>query len=94
MEGRSFGFRKGKNGADIALEDVLKKERVPERFSEVVIVSGDGLFAEEARSLRDSGVRVTVDSPCGRASRSLLLAASLIDLRGAKRLEASYARAA
>ena len=61
-------LREGHDGADLALENVLSSENVEERFSEVVIVSGDGLFANQAARLRSLGVRVTVDARNGVAA--------------------------
>src|SRR6478735_5384782 len=52
--------RSGENGADLALLDVLTEERVAERFDEVVLVSGDGIFAEAVADLGSAGVEVTV----------------------------------
>ena len=67
--------RSGENGADLALLDVLIDERVEERFDEVVLVSGDGIFAEAIAALGAAGVDVTVVAPSGRCSRRLRLAA-------------------
>ena len=36
----------GENGADLALKGVLANENVAARFSEVIVVSGDGIFAD------------------------------------------------
>lgn len=60
----------GESGADLALLEVLD-ENVPARFSEVVIVSGDGIFAEKAADLGAAGVRVTVVSRPSRLARRL-----------------------
>lgn len=53
-------FNNGKDGADHALLDVLLGENVVNRFTDVVIASGDHCFAVAARFLRNHGVRVTV----------------------------------
>ena len=49
----------GRDGADHALLDVLDHEDVGARFSSVVIVSGDGIFADAAAELSRQGVTVT-----------------------------------
>ena len=53
-------WRKGKDGADLALADVALNEGVAQRYGRVVICSGDGLFAVVARFLSEAGVSVTV----------------------------------
>lgn len=68
--------RSGKDGADIALLEVLKDEHVEERFDEVVLVSGDGIFADEVARLGSCGVKVTVVAADGKLSRQLRMAAS------------------
>jgi len=73
-------LKKGHNGADAALKNVLKSERIVDRFSEVVIVSGDGAFAEEAGSLRSLGVAVTIHAEAIRVAKRLLRSASLANL--------------
>lgn len=70
----------GHDGADLALEKVLEKENIEKRFSEVVIVSGDGLFAAQAAYLRAQGVKVTVDSRITQLSRFLALNCTAIRL--------------
>ena len=45
-------FRDGKNGADLALLEVLDDDHVLDRFETVVIASGDGIFVKPARRLR------------------------------------------
>jgi hypothetical protein len=52
------------DGADLALLDVLQHEDVAERFTHVVIGSGDHLFAEEAACLAAQQVCVTVVRRC------------------------------
>src|SRR4051794_8311528 len=65
----------GRNGADWELLDVLESERVPERFSQVVIASGDGIFASTAARLAVAGCGVTVVSRRTSLSAQLRLAA-------------------
>ena len=57
-----YRVRSGKDGADLALIDVLEHENIAARFGHVVIGSGDGMFGRAAASLADSGVRITVVS--------------------------------
>lgn len=66
----------GPSGADLALVDVLISERVDERFSHVVIGSGDGVFTSAAARLAGRGVTVTSVCWAASSSRSLRLAAS------------------
>lgn len=65
----------GVDGADRALLEVLTEERVESRFDEVVIASGDGIFAEIATDLAEAGVRVTVVAPPGSCANRLRMAA-------------------
>jgi hypothetical protein len=68
-------MRSGPDGADLALLDVIVGESVEERFSGVVIASGDGRFADEAARLGSLGIVVTVVSTRRSLSRRLELAA-------------------
>lgn len=70
-----FVLGRGLSGADLALVDVLRGEHVAGRFGEVVIVSGDGIFAETAAELARQGVAVTVVCRIGHLSSRLRLAA-------------------
>lgn len=63
--------RHGADGADLALLDVLEREQVERRFGDLVIASGDGIFADEVRRLRGRGLRVTVVAPLRSAARRL-----------------------
>ena len=67
--------RSGENGADLALLEVLTEERVEERFDEVVLASGDGVFTEAVAELGTAGVVVTVVALRGRCSKRLRMAA-------------------
>ena len=78
--GARIVLRKGHDGADLALESVLSDENIEERFSEVVIVSGDGLFASQAARLRSLGVKVTVDARARQLSRFLAFNCSSVKL--------------
>lgn len=78
--GARIVLREGHDGADLALENVLSNENVEERFSEVVIVSGDGLFANQAARLRSLGVKVIVDARARQLSRFLAFSCSSVKL--------------
>ncbi len=65
----------GRDGADWELLDVLESERVGERFSQVVIASGDDIFAPMAARLAAAGCHVTVVSRRTSLSAQLRLAA-------------------
>lgn len=73
-------FKPGESGADLRLKKVMRTENIAERFSTVVLVSGDGVFAEEVALLRSQGVRVVVDSALRSLSRKLTKVASVISL--------------
>jgi len=68
----------GKDGADRRLLETDRAERIAERFDRVVIGSGDGIFAELARTLRRSAVRVWVVSSPESLSRWLASAATRV----------------
>ena len=67
--------RSGADGADLELLDVLTAEHIEERFDEVVLVSGDGIFADAVARLGGAGVTVTVASWTDSLSARLRLAA-------------------
>jgi hypothetical protein len=66
--------RSGDNGADPALLEVLTEERVEERFDEVVLVSGDGIFTDAVAALSAAGLRVTVVTRPEACSKRLRMA--------------------
>lgn len=74
-------FGRGSNGADHALLSAAS-ERVAQRFSTVVIGSGDGIFADTAARLRSEGVTVAVVSVAGSLAYRLALAAEAVRLIG------------
>jgi len=74
-----YVVRSGANGADLALLEVLQ-ENVVNRFDEVILVSGDGIFAEAVASLCSQTVRVTVAAKRTSLSRRLHLAAAEVVL--------------
>jgi hypothetical protein len=65
----------GSDGADLALLEVFD-ESVAERFGDVVLVSGDGIFADAVADLAAASVSVTVVAHTDRLSRRLRLAAT------------------
>ncbi len=72
-------FRSGVDGADLELLDVLETEHVGERFAEVVLVSGDGIFAGTiSRLAMTSGTEVTVVTRPDACSRRLRMAAKSV----------------
>lgn len=76
---RRFRFRRGIDGADLELLDVLESEQVGERFTEVLLASGDGIFTDAVSWLAyTSGTEVTVVSRPEACSRSLRMAAKNI----------------
>ena len=64
-------IRSGKNGADLALLEVLAAERIAERFEFVILASGDGIFADPCAGLQAAGCQVTVVARPGSLSRRL-----------------------
>ncbi len=73
-------LKRGHDGADLALKKVLGDERIEDRFGEVVIVSGDGTFSEEAQHLKDAGLRVTIHAEIRRVATRLLRFASFANM--------------
>jgi hypothetical protein len=71
-------LRSGPDGADLALIEVLTTEGVEHRYTEVVIGSGDGVFAEPVARLAAAGLHVTVIAPRLGLSRRLRLAAHTV----------------
>ncbi|PPH30322.1 NYN domain-containing protein [Rathayibacter sp. AY1F9] len=78
---RRLVFRPGRDGADLELLEVLETERVEERFEQVVLVSGDGIFTDAVSRLGAGNVDVTVVSRPDACSRALRMAAAhMLDL--------------
>lgn len=71
-------WRSGRNGADLALLDVLENEHVAQRFGRVTLCSGDGIFAASVAGLGGADVDVTVVAWRGRLARALELAARYV----------------
>jgi hypothetical protein len=72
-------WRSGPDGADLALIDVITGERVTDRFMNVVIGSGDGIFADTAIMLQQNGLNLTIVSR--PESLSNKLTATVTDIR-------------
>lgn len=69
----------GVDGADHALLDVLNSENIAGRFDEVILVSGDGIFADTVATLGGQRVKVTVVAhPVSLAKRLQMAAAHSI----------------
>lgn len=73
--GKRYVVQSGPNGADMALLEVLA-ENLPGRFAEVVLISGDGIFASVVGELGGLGVKVVVVAHPDGLSRRLAMAAS------------------
>jgi hypothetical protein len=73
--GARYLARSGPDGADLALLDVISWERVAERFTHILIASGDHISAGEAAGLIARGCHVTVVSRYTGLSRQLAVAA-------------------
>ena len=67
--------RSGPDGADLALLAVVESERVAERFDEVVLASGDGIFTEAVAALGAANVRVTIVAHVDGCAKRLRMAA-------------------
>jgi hypothetical protein len=73
--GPQYLLRSGPDGADLALLAVLDTGHIAVRFRDVVIGSGDQIFAPAVTSLTAAGCQVTVATCRGRLSASLARAA-------------------
>ena len=71
-------IRSGTDGADLALLGVIANENVVARFGEVVVSSGDGIFAEEIARLSSAGLVTAVVSRVQSLATRLMLAASRV----------------
>lgn len=67
----------GENGADYKLLDVMEED-LPSRFSEMVLVSGDGIFTDHVDYLAAQGLLVSVYSHSHNLSARLRLAAHAV----------------
>ena len=71
-------IRSGPDGADLAPLGVIANENVVARFGEVVVCSGDGIFAEEVARLASAGLATTVVSRVESLATRLMLAAGSV----------------
>src|SRR5699024_3241850 len=67
----------GENGADHRLLEGMDED-LPRRFSEMVLVSGDRIFAEKVSWLAGQGLSTTVHSHTAALAQRLHLAASTV----------------
>lgn len=67
----------GRDGADLRLLDVLD-ENIADRFHEIVLVSGDRIFAERISQLAGAGIPTTVYSHAHCLSKRLAFAATTV----------------
>lgn len=72
-----YVVQSGPDGADLRLLEVLD-ENIPSRFDEVVLASGDGIFANAVSALGAFGVTVTVVACRDNLSRRLEMAAARV----------------
>jgi len=79
--------RSGVDGADLALIEVLETERIEQRFSRVVIASGDHIFVPAIRRLREAGVEVEALSVAGQLSHELAWTCSNVRYLSVSNLE-------
>lgn len=77
--GARFVVHSGPDGADLALLEVLS-ENIADRFTEVVLCSGDGIFAQAVADLGGAGVKVVVVAHPDGLSKRLAMAASEVRL--------------
>ena len=73
-----FEWRSGRNGADLALIDYVNGLHNLNEFGSIVIASGDSVFTNLAKQLRDQGYFVHVIARKRCLSRSLQNAANLV----------------
>lgn len=70
-------LRSGPQGPGLGLLEILESERIDERFPEVVVASGDGMFSNVvSRLAASSGVDVMIVARTGACSPSLRMAAA------------------
>ena len=79
-KGARIVLKHGENGADLALKRVMQTEDLASRFGEVVIVSGDGIFAKEAKALKQEGARVLIDSALDSVASKMIQMASIANM--------------
>lgn len=72
--------RHGHDGADLALLEVMTDEHLVERYAEVVLASGDGIFTDAVARLATAGTRAHVVARPDALSTRLRLAATKVTL--------------
>lgn len=75
---RVLRLAEGKDGADLQLLDVLSDTRYLSQFDEIVVASGDGIFAEPLLELSRQGFTVTVVSYVEQMALKLRYCASRV----------------
>ena len=79
--GARYVWRSGPDGADIALQEVIEFEAPENRFTRVVLATGDGGFDLSAALMITRGLEVIVAARVGSLSSRLRLAAhAVIDI--------------
>ena len=58
----------------------MQTEDLSSRFGEVVIVSGDGIFAKEAKALKQEDTRVLIDSALDSVASKMIQIASIANM--------------
>jgi hypothetical protein len=84
--------KSGRDGADLALADVMLNEDICRRFERVVVGSGDGIFAHPSAWLQANGCSVTVVCRPGSLSRELAFAVRDVRFLRVHRLTPDVAR--
>lgn len=77
---RLLATRSGLNGADIALREAIRTERIAERFDFVYLASGDGGFSADLAFLARGGARTHVVARKRTLSAALRLAAHQVTI--------------
>lgn len=74
-------MKRGRNGGDLAIIEAAKSHLDNiDSFSEVVLLSGDGIFTNLVRDISLKGIRVTVASRIDSLNESLARQASCLSL--------------
>jgi len=76
-DGVRYVVRSGRDGADLALLEVMA-ENVANRFESVVLASGDGIFADTVSELAAAGVPTVVIGRRGHIARRLRFVATQV----------------
>ena len=78
--GARYVCRRGSDGADLALLEVVAYENVHTRFTQIVIASGDGIFSYAAAYLASTGCHVSIVGSDRRCSHLLWRGTKRVDL--------------